>query len=69
MGAVTVPGLPGCCTGGKKAAVLRGSGQAEPPHSKLRAFVPGGQIVFLLRGELVEPVAHGVELETGDFLV
>src|SRR5713101_6493436 len=41
----------------------------KPPHSKLRAFVPGSQVVFLLRRELVEAVAHGVELEAGDFLV
>src|SRR5258708_3598970 len=41
----------------------------KPPRSKLRAFVPGGEVVFLLRCELVKAVAHGVELEAGDFLV
>src|SRR5882762_4778731 len=41
----------------------------KPPHSKLRAFVPGSQVVFLLRRELVEAVAHGIELEARDFLV
>src|SRR6267378_4125036 len=35
---------------GKKAA-LRGS-ESEPPHSELRAFVPGGQVVFLLGNDI-----------------
>jgi hypothetical protein len=34
----------------------------KPPHSKLRAFVPGSEVTFLLGGELVETVAHRVEL-------
>ena len=36
---------------------------------QLRAFLPGGQIVFLLGCELVEFVAHAFELEARDFLV
>jgi len=36
---------------------------------RLGTFLPGRQVVFLFLGELVEFVAHGFELETGDFLV
>src|SRR5260370_14712951 len=35
----------------------------------LGAFIPGSEVVFLLRRELVQAVAHGVELEARDFLV
>src|ERR1700746_2278760 len=35
----------------------------------LGAFIPGSEVVFLLRRELVEAVAHGVELEARNFLV
>src|SRR5712692_8757206 len=50
------------CPGGRKSG-------SKPPHSKLRAFVPGGEVAFLLGSELVESVAHGIELEARDFLV
>src|SRR6266481_7373562 len=38
-------------------------------QGELRAFLPGSKVMFLLGGELVEPVAHGFELEARDFLV
>src|SRR5260370_10172557 len=51
-----------CWAPGKKSG-------GKPRHSKLRAFLPGSEVVFLLRGELVEPVTHRIELEARDFLV
>src|SRR5258708_39621065 len=41
----------------------------KPPHSKLGAFVPRGQIALLLGGKLVKAMAHGVELEARDLFV
>src|ERR1700687_6427059 len=38
-------------------------------QGELRAFLPGSKVMFLLGGELVEPVAHRFELEARDFLV
>src|SRR5712672_570881 len=38
-------------------------------RGELRPLVPGGEVVFLFGGELIEAVAHGIELEARDFLV
>src|SRR5467141_3627970 len=42
---------------------------SKPPHSKLGAFVPRGQVALLLGGKLVKAMAHGVELEACDLFV
>src|SRR6267142_4186933 len=36
---------------------------------ELRAFLPGGEVMLLLRSELVEPVPHGFELKPRDLFV
>src|SRR5262245_51090830 len=41
----------------------RGTGKA------LGAFLPGGQVLLLLRGEAVDLDAHGLELEPSDLAV
>src|SRR5258708_4203927 len=61
-GTAPVPPPSECCAPGKKSG-------GNPPHSKLRSFLQGSEVVFLLRGELVQPVTHGIELEARDFLV
>src|SRR6266851_1279952 len=61
-GTAPVPTPSECCAPGKKSG-------GKPPHSKLRAFLPGSEVVFLLRRELVQSVAHRIELEARDFLV
>src|SRR5260370_41267589 len=61
-GTAPVPTPSECCAPGKKSG-------GKPPHSKLRAFLPGSEVVFLLRRELVQSVTHRIKLEASDFLV
>src|SRR6266481_9660061 len=48
---------------------LRRKVAASRRTPSLGAFIPGSEVVFLLRRELVQAVAHGVELEARNFLV
>src|SRR5260370_39130715 len=61
-GTAPVPTPSESCAPGKKS-------DGKPPHSNLRAFLPGSEVMFLLRRELVQPVTHRIELEARDFLV
>src|ERR1700686_5252826 len=45
------------------------SGNRSAVLSSLRAFLPGSQVILLLGSELVELVAHGLELKARDFAV
>src|SRR6266481_9084674 len=64
----------------KGAALFRPVGILRPPRKitrssspewrrELRAFLPGSEIAFLLRRELVQSVSHRIELEARDFLI
>src|SRR5215469_8396531 len=47
-----------------------GGGVKPPPDKRVsRAFLPGGEVLLLLGGQLVEAMAHGLELQACDFAI
>jgi hypothetical protein len=53
----------------RSLGLISGASPRNDEGSKSGAFAPGGEVVLLLRGELVDLHAHGLELELGDLLI